>query len=337
MENGFRIPWTAELAHELACVQSRFGEYLDTLPTNVRPLVIEMAPVDAQVSPGRFSVLALPFWLGAAFQLDLETQRQLALANIFALFHFIAQDNLADESLDETARLGMVLSGTLYLQQMLAIYQRYFPPGSPFWPLMAQYWREWAGSLAWERQRGLRPSFSNDDLLKAARKAAPLKICTSGLALLGNRPDLISSLERAVDQMHMVMQMADDLADLEEDLAGSRYNAILSLMAARGVLAVDPGQDIKTVGQALFRTCQETEFFQRMHQVAEDTRLLLESLGFPEWGALVLLLVQQAEALLDGHLQAILPEQLGALFSPASHPVFEPFPLVSDDARRAGR
>jgi len=47
--------------------------------------------------------------------------------------------------------------------------------------------------------------------------------------------------------------------------------------------------------------------------------------------------VQQAEALLDGHLQAILPEQLGALFSPASHPVFEPFPLVSDDARRAGR
>lgn len=295
-------------------MQSCYQLYLRALPENVQSRILKFSSPESFMSPGRLSVLALPFWLGEALGIDLEVQREIALANMFGLLHFISQDNLADEESSSEDRLALVISGTLYLQQMFAGYQQFFPPDSPFWPLVDKYWQEWAQSLAWERQTGLRPSFSEADLLQAARKASPLKICTSGLALLAQRQDLVPDLELAVDKMHMVVQMADDLGDLDEDLAGNRYNTILSMMAKKGTLQPFTAPDIDHVGRAIFITSDDGEFFRYMDQVAGEAQALLHRLGLPQWAELVGLTVQKAQMLVDFHLQSVIPDHLNPVF-----------------------
>jgi hypothetical protein len=297
---------TDDLAQELAHVHAGYRAYLDSLPSTVRPLMIEMAATDAFTSSGRLSVIALPFWVGRVLGIGLETCRQIALANIFGLLHFIVQDNLSDGDWSEETMPAYVLSGTLYLQQMFARYQQFFPPHSPFWSLLNQYWLEWANSIVWERQAHSDCSFSEEDLVKAARKAAPLKISTSGLALLGDRGDRIPELERAVDMMHIVMQMADDLADMAEDLTSNRYNSALSMMFSRGTLNLHADIDINQIGRALFTSGDDVVYFRQMWEIAEKARGLLDRMGFHEWAELIYQTAHQAQMWRDQHVEALL-------------------------------
>jgi len=193
-------------------------------------------------------------------------------------------------------------------------YQRYFPAESIFWRYLEKYWKEWGESLIWERSTGFQSSFSDRDLLMAARKAAPLKICSSGMALLGNREHLIPELELAVDRMHMVLQMADDLGDLEEDLAGNRYNTFLSMMAVNGSLMPSKAKSIDQIGHTIFRTVADGEFIQHMRQISETAHKDLDRLGLSQWGDLISLIVKKTEKQIELHLENIIPPDLNPVF-----------------------
>lgn len=318
MDQSLGIPLNDKLGQEIKRLQVEYLTYLDSLPEKVRPLVFKMDDPEESMSPGRFSVLALPFWVGEALGVGLETRRHIALANIYGLSHFIAQDRLTDgdwsgDSWQEEIP-ALVLSGTLYLQQMFSHYQSYFPPRSTFWPLLNKYWLEWADSITWEREVGLCPAFVEEDLVRAARKAAPLKICTTGLALLGGRENLITDLERAIDMMHMVMQMMDDLMDMAEDLASNRFNTALSLMVSSGTLVPQNRFEINQIGKAMFTSGDDVLYFNRMQDIADSAQVLLNQIGIPQWADLIQQTVQKAQIWRDLHVKELIPETLDALF-----------------------
>ena len=306
------------LAQEVERAQAGYLAYLNSLAPDLLPLLFKIDMTDVGMSPGRLSVLALPFWVGETFSVELETQRQIALANIFGLLHFVAQDRLIDGDFKESEIPMLVLSSTLYQQQMFSLYQSYFPPHSNFWSLLNKYWLEWAESTAWERQVGLCPAFVEEDLERAARKAAPLKICTSGLALLGKRDHLISDLERAVDMMHMVMQMTDDLVDMADDLAGDRFNTAVSLMVSRGTLEQHSNLTIEQIGRAMFASGDDIVYFQKMGEIAEQAQELLVRLDLIPWADLILQTAKQAITWRDLVVKEFIPTALEQLFSGSS-------------------
>lgn len=310
MSEDFQIQLTGELAQELADLHAEYLVYLDSLPPDLRSSINKMPAPDVRMSPGRLSVLALPFWVGETLGVDLETCRQIALANIYGLLHFIAQDNITDGKWSEETLPANVISSTLCLQQMFTHYQRFFAPHSPFWSLLNQYWLEWASSIAWEQQARSNSSFAEQDLIKAARKAAPLKICTSGLALLSQREDLIPSLELAIDRMHMVIQMADDLMDMAEDLASNRYNSALSMLISKGALDPRSSPEINQIGRALYVSGDDKTYFLRMQEIAKEARALVDGMGFPYWSKLIEQAVQIAIDWRDRILETILSEEL---------------------------
>lgn len=310
MDQSSQIHLTGDLAHEIAGAHSDYLAYLATLPSNVRPLVIEMTAPDGSISPGRLSVLALPFWVGEAFDIDIHICRQIALANIFGLLHFITQDHLTDFDFTKKEIPGYVISGTLYLQQMFANYQPFFPPLSPFWYLLNKYWLEWAESTAWEQKVRSTYSFLEEDLLKAARKAAPLKICTSGLALLGHRQDLIPILEEAIDKMHMVFQMSDDLVDMADDLKSDRYNSVVNMLVSRGTLIPKADLEINHIGRVLYTSGDDRIYFERMQEISKQVGLLINRLGIPKWADLIEQTVSQTQLWRDEQLNLIVPSLL---------------------------
>lgn len=313
MSENFRGFITDDLAPMVARIQADYEAYLSLLPEYVAQAVIKFAPPGVFVSTGRLSVMALPFWVGKAFGVEPETRYRIALANIFGLLHFVTQDSLTDGDFTEADMPARVVSGTLFQQQMFTHYQRCFPSQSPFWSLVDKYWLEWATSIAWERQIGVYSPFTEENLLLAARKAAPLKISTSGLALLGNRENLIPDLERAVDLMHMVMQMADDFGDLAEDFAANRFNTLLSTMISTGALDPQANPDINQIGRTILIERVDEIHFQRMWTISEEVQTLLGEMGLTKWAKLIVQMVQWMEKWRDEQLRDFLSEMSGVL------------------------
>lgn len=313
MSEKFRGFLTDDLAPMVARIQADYEAYLSSLPEYVAQAVIKFAPPDVFVSTGRLSVMALPFWVGKELGVEPEVSYRISLANIFGLLHFVTQDSLTDGDFTKAEMPARVISGTLFQQQMFAHYQQCFPPQSPFWSLVDKYWLEWAASIAWEHQTGVYSPFTEENLLFAARKAAPLKISTSGLALLGNRENLIPDLERVVDMMHMVMQMADDFVDLAEDFAANRFNTLLSTMVSTGSLDPQANPDISQIGRTIFIERVDEIHFQRMWAITEKAQTLLGEMGLAKWAELIVQTVQLAEKWRDEQLRDILSELNGVL------------------------
>ena len=311
----FQIHLTDEMVQEVEGIQTRYEAFRTTLPPYLRSFIIKVPKPDTLMSPGRLSVLALPFWVGEAFGIELEKRRQIALANLFGLLHFVVQDHLSDGGCPVTEIPGFAISGTLLQQQMYNHYLECFPPPTPFWSLMSKYWLEWADSIAWERQVGAFSSPSEDDLLRAARKAAPLKICTSGIAILGNRESQIPDLEEAIDMMHMVLQMADDMADIAEDIAGNRFNTLLNTGISVGVFKFKhtDSPDMSQLGRLIFANGIDEIHIQRMWSIAENARELLDKMGLSQCSDLIDNTVRFAEKWRDQQLREIIAMDLDKL------------------------
>jgi len=313
LSEGFRDFLTGDLAENVAVVQADYEAYLTSLPHQVRQAVTPFSPTNIFMSSGKLAVVALPFWVGEAFGVEQETCRRIALANFFGLLHFVIQDNITDGDWSEDDLPDRVISGTLFQQQMFVLYQQCFPPQSSFWDLLEKYWLEWAGSIVWERRAGPYSPFSEEDLLRAAHKAAPLKVCPSGLALLSGNEDCIPNLERAVDMMHMVMVMADDMVDMAEDLAGNRFNTLVSTLVS--IISLDPQErpDINWVGRRVFTDNVDEIHLQRMWDVAEKAQALLGQMGLTQWAELVVQTVCLAEKWRDQTLRDIITSDLNEI------------------------
>jgi hypothetical protein len=329
----------ASLLRRINQALSDYQAYQDGLEADIRPLLARLPLIEAPerktvsgetgadiahaamegekkvISTGKLSILALPFWLGEAFGIDEGVCRRFSVANIFGLLHFMMLDKLVDDDGQPGEFPSIAIASSLYQQQLAARYQEFFPPASPFWPLMEKYWLEWASALVWEREAGPRPPFSTADVLKSAHKAAPLKICTSGMALLGGRAEIIPDLEAAVDGMHMVMQMMDDLVDMGQDLARSaqqehpnrpiseRFNSALNMVASPAGAEAQQFADIETIGRHLFTSGQDGDYIAEMERIARRTQSRLRGLGLDDWAELIGITARQAQKWRDEHVE----------------------------------
>lgn len=178
----------------------------------------------------------LPFWLQEPFDLNLNTCRLIALGNTFWLLYFFIQDEVMDASPDRYRGYLLPL-GNLFFLDAIAPYRSLFGSASPFWTFLEQYTAEWAESVSWEREQhwGQAREFEQGDLLRLARKSAPLKIPCAALSLLAGRQEVIGPLEETVDNVLVFFQLTDDLRDWREDLAQGYYSYFLMrVIADRG-------------------------------------------------------------------------------------------------------
>jgi hypothetical protein len=182
-------------------------------------------------------VYLLPFWLKDAFDLDRDTCRLIALAHIFAALCFLTQDQVMDAGPEEYKGHLLPL-GTLFFLDAMAPYRSLFDSDSPFWTFLEKYVAELVESVCWEREQhwGQAREYKKGDLLRLARKAAPLKIPCAAMSLLAGRQEDIEPLEEMVDHVLVALQLMDDLQDWREDLAQGNYTYFLTrVMVAQGI------------------------------------------------------------------------------------------------------
>jgi radical SAM protein with 4Fe4S-binding SPASM domain len=187
----------------------------------------------------------MPFALAGAlpFADALTAARTMALGNAFGAAHFLQQDRWLDGD-EVVSPAGARLSDVSFLR-FVKEYSRLFPAESAFWGHFDRYLEEWFASLEWESRVLLSDGGAQavlegqlpDTLLSIGRKMSPLKATAAAVALLADRPDALARAERVVEQYHAGYQLADDLEDLEEDLAARRWSVVAWFMAARSDLA----------------------------------------------------------------------------------------------------
>jgi uncharacterized protein len=202
---------------------------------------------DRGITPGNIVIL-LPFALAGAlpFADALTGARTMALGNAFGAAHFLQQDRWLDGD-ESVSSSGARLSDVSFLR-FVREYSRLFPVESAFWGHFDRYLEEWFASLEWESRVLLSDGGAQavaekqlpDTLRNIGRKMSPLKATAAGVALLADRPDALARAERVVEHYHAGYQLADDLEDLEEDLAAQRWSVAAWLIAARSDLAT-PG------------------------------------------------------------------------------------------------
>lgn len=219
----------------------------------------------------------LPFWLKETFALDQSTCRMIALGNTFWLLYFFLEDEVMDTGPGEYKGHLLPL-GTLFFLDAMAPYRSLLGAASPFWRYLEHYIGEWAESVSWERERhwGQAREFEEGDFVRLARKAAGLKIPCAALSLLAGREEAVAPLEKMVDHVMMIYQLADDLRDWREDLARGNYTYFLTrVMACRGIHP--PAAPSETdVEKAIFvgKVLEEV-----LEVAVEHSRLALESIS----------------------------------------------------------
>jgi len=211
---------------------------------------------DQGITPGNIVIL-LPFALAGAlpFADALTGARTMALGNAFGAAHFLQQDRWLDGD-EPVSSAGARLSDVSFLR-FVREYSRLFPAESAFWGHFDRYLEEWFASLEWESRVLLSDGGAQavaekqlaDTLQNIGRKMSPLKATAAAVALLADRPDTLARAERVVEHYHAGYQLADDLEDLEEDLAAQRWSVAAWLIAARSDLAT-PG-DVSGAGELL--------------------------------------------------------------------------------------
>jgi hypothetical protein len=276
-------------------IQRLFDEELDTFPAKLRPDIIRSYCPEDYNSPGLLSLVALPYWIGERLNIEQKICQDMAVGNLFLLHCFQSFDFIVDKDRPNTSDRSQIILGNLCFLQVLRHYRSYFPGDSLFWRQMELYWREWGESLSWEMEpKNSRRHFEEAYLLRAAHKAAALKICPTGLSILADQLELIPRFELAVDLMHASMQLLDDLLDWEEDLQHGRYNAFLGLMITKELLPANQTNSSLDVYSVISNSNILEQYADLSCDYAEKAKDLTISLDIEPWTRLVAGLAAQA-------------------------------------------
>jgi hypothetical protein len=290
-------------------VQRRFDERFESFLPALLSNAIRSYTSEDYNSPGLLSLAALPFWLGEKHSIAYDVCMDMAVGNLFLLHCFQSFDFIIDGDRPETDLRAQTVLGNLCYQQVMQLYRPYFPSDSMFWERTHAYWNEWAESIIWEIElQDCRRAYDDDQMWIAAHKAAALKICPTGLALLAERSDLIPAYEKAIDWMHATMQLLDDLIDWSEDLEHYRYNSFLSLIIREKYIPVDCNLTKGEIYQLISSTDVLSQFTDLIVRFAQEGASTVESLGINPWAALMNGLSRQGLWLAD----QITRERLGS-------------------------
>lgn len=165
----------------------------------------------------------LPFWFQEHYHLDPKVCRQMSKGNIFLMLYFFIQDDLMDTpTMSATSTLPLA---NLFYIEFLNIYRSYFPGKAPFWEYYNRYISEWAESVCNEKNE----DYFQNEQVKVAHKASPLKLSSTAALLLSGDGSMIPQSEEMLEYVLLTLQMLDDYKDWEEDLEEGNYNCLLSL------------------------------------------------------------------------------------------------------------
>ncbi|MFS0727060.1 hypothetical protein [Paenibacillus sp. 1P07SE] len=168
----------------------------------------------------------LPYWLEDALPLRREHARELALANVFGMLHYFILDDVMDAASSPSGWTEQLALSELFMLQYLSLYRKLFPHDSSFWQYHDNYIAEWSSTVCNERDE----NYFLTDPLRIAKKAGPVKLASTGALLLCDRAQLLYPVSEMVDLLLVTLQMNDDWADWEEDLASGSYNGLVALI-----------------------------------------------------------------------------------------------------------
>lgn len=166
----------------------------------------------------------LPFWMQEAAGAKPELSRELTVAMILVMLHY----HLIDEVMDNPEagdKWKLPLANLLQLE-FTRIYAALYASDSPFWSYYRKYAAEWAKAVLLENQH----DFFQDNPVRIAHKASPVKLSVAGMLLLTEHDRLIAPFEAAVDAVLVTLQMLDDWEDWEKDLREGSYNSLISVV-----------------------------------------------------------------------------------------------------------
>ncbi|CAM3331038.1 class 1 isoprenoid biosynthesis enzyme [Paenibacillus lupini] len=166
----------------------------------------------------------LPYWVNETASIPIEQCRSLAIANVFNMLYYFLQDDVMDEA--PSAWKEQLALAHLCQAELDAILRELFAADSPFWSYRHKYVNEWAQAVVNEDKH----DYFMTDIVKIAKKASPLKLASTGVLLLAEQSELIEQVEKLVDYSLVLLQMADDLSDWEDDLKEGNYNCLLSMI-----------------------------------------------------------------------------------------------------------
>lgn len=192
----------------------------------------------------------LPYWAGEPAGSPIGLCRELAVANIYMMLHFFLVDDAMDgeEGGPGNGVRAYLSLSELFHERFLRRYARHFSSDSPLWGYNRKYLEEWARVVYRETDLPADPR----DVGRLAGKAAPVKLCATGLLIGAGREEDVSRTEEAVDLALAVLQLSDDLADWRDDLPKqANANAFLTLVKER--LQPDAALDETAVKRAIYR------------------------------------------------------------------------------------
>ncbi len=171
----------------------------------------------------------LPWWLGVSLELPEELWRRLTVCNLLGLGYARWQDQLAEGGSGPDAGRGAVLAAALY-EGALAGLAELFAGRPHFWRSRQAIMAQWLAGLLEEEAALSQPAarWQEAELLRLARRGAPLKITAAGACLLAERADLTGLLEPALDHLLTAQVLLDHVDDWQDDLAQGRYNVLVA-------------------------------------------------------------------------------------------------------------
>lgn len=164
----------------------------------------------------------LAYWLQETAKAKPEDSRRFTVAMIFVMMHYHLIDEVMDDPEARDQR-KLPLANLLQLE-FWKIYSGYYPASSPFWDSYRKYTAEWAEAVAFENQS----DFFQEDPVRIAHKASPVKLTVAGMLMLNGQEGLLPAFEKAVDLVLVTLQMLDDWEDWEKDIREGSYNALIS-------------------------------------------------------------------------------------------------------------
>lgn len=227
--------WFKPFEDDLAAVFAQCEARLSDLPPPLNELGISYLrafDVFEQDSSKNYICYLLPFWMKELTTLPAESYRHLAAANIIGMLYYFIQDDIMDSVQESPSPLHVkqhLALATLLYSDFLAMYQAYFPPESVFWQFFKDYNQEWSDGVIHESSADYFVTMP----MGVAKKAAPVKLGSTAVLLLAERPELIPAANDMMNHVLLTLQMMDDWMDWKQDLADGSYNCLLAMIKAR--------------------------------------------------------------------------------------------------------
>ncbi len=239
---------------EIARMFEEASREMETLPAGLRGFGRALLSRSHPLTNGGGTnaiCLLLPYWMKESTGASEELCLDLAVGNLYMMFHYFVLDDVMDgQAGDDGQGLRMPLAAGQLLHLIYqGRYARHFPHDSPLWACERRYAEQWAAVVGEEGNSPVDPR----DIAALAGKAAPIKLCSTGLLLRAGQDERVAGIETAVDMALALLQLSDDLEDWQEDLAEANRSAFLTLVREKLDVPDSEPLDERLVKQAIYR------------------------------------------------------------------------------------